>query len=146
MRKRLPPRQSGAALVEFAIVSIIFGIMLLALLELGLGLFRWNSAIEATRRGARTTAIVAMNDRAAVVDEMKTVFPYIDDIATVHIQYSADGNFPEPGQPGDGCVPGTCRFVRVSLDYTLSSFVFFLPNIPMPRYSTTYPVEVLGNY
>ena len=133
-------RERGAAVVEFALVAMVYLLLVLGIVAFGIGLYRWNSAVEASRRGARTAAIVAIDDRATIVAEMERVFPQIGDIATVTIEYSPDGTF-----PGAACTLGTCRFVRVSVDYTLNELVFFLPAIRMPTYATTYPVEVLGH-
>ena len=136
---RIRSRQEGAAVVEFALVSVLLLILVLGAVVLGLGLFKWNSGVEASRRGARTAAIVAMNDTPAILAEMQHVFPELE-AGDVTVEYSADGVFPGT------CVPGTCRYVRVGVDYTLPRFVFFLPAITMPRFYTTYPVEALGNY
>ncbi|HQR98921.1 MULTISPECIES: TadE family protein [unclassified Polaromonas] len=132
-------RQRGAAAVEFALVVILVIFLLFGLIEFGRALFKWNSAVDATRRGARTAAIVAVGDSAAVLAEMRLMMPELE-AGNVAIEYSIDGNF-----PGAACVRGTCRFVRVSVNHAFRPLVFFLPGtIPMPPFSTTYPVEALG--
>lgn len=132
-------RQRGAAAVEFALVVILVIFLLFGLIEFGRALFKWNSAVDVTRRGARTAAIVAVGDSAAVLAEMRLIMPELE-ADNVTIEYSIDGDF-----PGAACVRGTCRFVRVSVNYAFRPLVFFLPaTIPMPPFSTTYPVEALG--
>lgn len=132
-------RQRGAAVVEFALVVILVIFLLFGLIEFGRALFKWNSAVDATRRGARTAAIVAVDDSAAVLAEMRLMMPELE-AGNVAIEYSIDGNF-----PGAACARGTCRFVRVSVNYAFRPLVFFLPGaIQMPPFSTTYPVEALG--
>ena len=132
-------REHGAAVVEFALVVILVIVLLFGLIELGRALFKWNSAVYATGRGARTAAIVAVGNSAAVLAEMRTIMPELDG-SNVAIEYSIDGNF-----PGAACVRGTCRFVRVSVNYVFHPAVFFLPiSIAMPTFSTTYPAEALG--
>lgn len=132
-------RQRGAAAVEFALVVILVVFLLFGLIEFGRALFKWNSAVDATRRGARTAAIVAVGDSAAVLAEMRLMMPELE-AGNVAIEYSIDGNF-----PGATCVRGTCRFVRVSVNHSFRPLVFFLPvAISMPPFSTTYPVEALG--
>lgn len=134
-----PSQQQGAAVVEFALVVILVVTMLFGLIELGRALFQWNTAADATRRGARTAAIAAVGDSATVLAEMRLVMPELT-AADVSIEYSIDGNF-----PGASCVRGTCRFVRVRVSQSFAPAVFFLPaTIPMPPFATTYPVEALG--
>lgn len=137
-------RQQGAAVVEFALVVMLVIFLLFGLIGFGRALFTWNSAVDATRRGARTAAIVAVGDSAAVLAEMRLIMPELETgngNGNVTVEYSTDGNF-----PGAACVRGTCRFVRVSIDnYAFQPLVFFLPaTIEMPSFSTTYPVEALG--
>lgn len=132
-------RPYGAALVEFALVVILMMALIFGLIEFGRAMFKWNSAVDATRRGARTAAIVAVGDSASVLAEMRTIMPELES-GNVLIEYSIDGNF-----PGAACVRGSCRFVRVSVSYVFVPAVFFLPvSIPMPPFYTTYPVEALG--
>lgn len=136
---RIMKRQHGAALIEFALVVTFVVLVLFGLIELGRGLFTWNSAVDATRRGARTAAIVAVDDKASVLSEMQIVMPDLK-AANVVLEYSIDGNF-----PGAACVRGTCRFVRVSVNYVFKPVVFFLPiSIQLPTFATTLPVEALG--
>lgn len=129
----------GVATVEFALVLSIVLLLLLGLVELGRVLFTWNSAVDATRRGARTAAIVALNDKPKVLAEMRLVMPELT-APEINVEYSIDGTF-----PGAACVRGTCRFVRVSLTREFHPAVYFLPAvIPLPDFATTVPVEALG--
>ena len=141
-------RQRGAAVVEFALVLIILLLLVFGMIELGRALFKWNSAAEATRVGARTAAIVEVNDDAAVIAAMNTVMQGELDTSSVTVEYSIDGvNFGR-----NACVRGTCQFVRVSIAYEYRPvLIFFQPaisllpeTITMPSFATTYPVEALG--
>ena len=132
--------QRGALVVEFALVLIPLVLLIFGAIELGRALFTWNSAVDATRRGARTAAIVAVNDKDAVLAQMQLAMPGLA-AADVALEYSIDGNF-----PGAACVRGTCRFVRVSVNPSFHPAVTFLPAaIPLPTFSTTLPVEALGS-
>ncbi len=132
-------KQRGAAAVEFALVVIILITLLFGLIELGRALFTWNSAVDATRRGARSASMVAVNDKDAVLAEMRLSMPELT-ADNVTLEYSIDGNF-----PGATCVRGTCRFVRVGVNYVFVPAVFFLPaQINMPPLYTTSTVEALG--
>jgi Flp pilus assembly protein TadG len=141
-------RQRGAAVVEFALVLIILLLLVFGMIELGRALFKWNSAAEATRVGARTAAIVEVNDDAAVIAAMNTVMQGELDTSSVTVDYSIDGvNFGR-----NICVRGTCQFVRVRVAYEYRPvLIFFQPGISllpetitMPSFATTYPVEALG--
>lgn len=140
MSARLPSRSRGAAAVEFALVVVVFLLLVFGIIELGRALWTWNSAVDSVRRGARSAAIAAIGDRATVIADMQLVFPDLDP-AKVVIEYSASGRF-----DGTPCNAGTCRFVRVGIrGYTFSPVIFFLPDsIAMPQFATTYPVEALG--
>lgn len=59
---RNDPKQRGAAAVEFALVMILFFILLLAIVELGRVLYLWNTVQEVTRRAARE-AVVRWTDK-----------------------------------------------------------------------------------
>lgn len=141
-------RQRGAAVVEFALVLVVLLLLVFGLLEVGRALFKWNSAMEATRIGARTAAIVAIGDDATVIAVMNTVMQDELEAGNVAVEYSVDGVIFGNGT----CERGTCQFVRVSLNYVYHPvFVFFQPGISllpetitMPTFATTYPVEALG--
>lgn len=53
LSQRLRQRQYGAALVEFAIVFLIFITLVFAIIEFTLAVFQWSRMVEATRAGAR---------------------------------------------------------------------------------------------
>lgn len=62
-------RQRGAAAVEFALVAMVFFLVLLGILEFGRLLYLWNTTQEVTRRAARTAVVRWMNDADAVQRE-----------------------------------------------------------------------------
>lgn len=141
-------RQRGALAVEFALVLVVLLVLLFGLVELGRVVFKWNSAVEATRIGARTAAIVAVNDEASVLGAMNTVMMGELAAANVTVHYSVDGvTFGR-----NVCIRGTCQFVRVTLSYQYRpALVIFQPamsllpeTISMPTFATTLPVEALG--
>lgn len=129
--------QRGAALVEFALVLFILLGLVIGAVEMGRAMFQWSSAVDATRRGARTAAIVAMNDTTSIRDAMLLDMSGLQ-AAVVTVEYSADGSF-----PGSCSGRGSCQFVRVSVTYTFTPLVPF-PAITMPSFATTLPVEALG--
>lgn len=132
-------KQVGAAAVEFALVCIFVLALLLGMVEIGRALFKANSAVEATRRGARTAALVAVGERSTVLNEMRAAMPDLED-GQMRIEYSSDGvNF-------QASCPANCLLVRVSLqDYSFTPLVSFLPaSIPFPGFHTSLPRETLG--
>ena len=134
-------RQRGGTAVEFALVLVILVALLAGLLEFGRALYTWNTAVDATRRGARTAAIAAMGDTTTVVNSMRETMPALT-AGEVTVEYSPNGvAFATSG----ACVPGTCQFVRVSVDLHFHPVLYLLPEeIQLPRFATTIPVEALG--
>ncbi len=49
--------QRGAAMVEFALIALLFFIILFGIIEFGRAFFTYNTLVEATRRGARVAAV-----------------------------------------------------------------------------------------
>ncbi len=54
----------GTTVVEFAIVGVLFFVVLFAVIEFGRALFVWNTLTEATRRGARIAVVCPVNHSA----------------------------------------------------------------------------------
>jgi hypothetical protein len=50
---RGPKRQGGAALVEFAIVFVIYTALVFAIIEFAMATFNWSRMVQATQAGAR---------------------------------------------------------------------------------------------
>ncbi len=129
-------RQRGAAVVEFALVAMIFFVLLIGIFEFGRLMFTWNTAVETTRRGARL-AVVCNVDTPAIKTQMIEMLPIIaaDDI---DIKYS----------PG-GCTANSCESVTVEIKSTAPSFQYYIPlltpSFKFPQFSTTLTRESLSN-
>lgn len=123
-RRRGSLRRRGAALVEFAMISVIFLTMLLGMLQFGIYLSATNTLWNGAREGARTAAILRTsidNNEATkqIRDQVvKTIAPLEADKVTVTIT------------PADGKARtyGTAVTVRVSYDMRSKLF------IPLPDY------------
>ncbi|MES2299560.1 MAG: TadE/TadG family type IV pilus assembly protein [Pseudomonadota bacterium] len=125
-------RRAGAATVEFALVVVAFMIVLLGIIEMGRTLFLFNSAAEATRRGARTATVVALNSPDILLD-MQRIMPDLT-AEQVSISYL----------PAN-CTTDTCAYVQVSLlGYTVRPMFWDMAPIVMPPFLTTLPAESLG--
>jgi Flp pilus assembly protein TadG len=130
-------RQSGAAAVEFAIVSAVFFVILLGAIEMGRLLWTWNAAAEATRLGARMAVVCDIGD-STIVTRMQERLPAL-----------APGNISIQYVPA-GCTPDTCQSVRVSLTgYTHQPIIPLglvggtALSITVPPFQTTLPREFM---
>lgn len=129
-------RQEGAAAVEFAIIAVIFFILLIAAMELGRVLFYMNSASEATRLGARI-AVVCDIDAAGIERRMRRMLNLLEP-DYINVTYN----------PG-GCTSATCQSVTVTVTpFPVNTFIPFVSGgfgISMPSYTTTLPRESLSS-
>lgn len=131
-------RQSGATVIEFALVMVIFLSFLLAVTDFSRMLFTWNAANEATRAGARYAVVCDdKNQQDLVLARMQGVLPQIS-ISNINIVWSPDG-----------CTTATCEGVTVSivgLNYQwispIGGLVAIAP-IAMPTFSTYLNREVM---
>jgi Flp pilus assembly protein TadG len=128
--------QSGATIIEFSLVLIVFLTFFLGILDLSRMLFSWGAANEATRAGARYAAVCDDTTRsAAVLARMQALLPQIQ---SIQVTWS----------PAN-CTPATCTGVAVrvtSLNYQWISPLggaLAMSPIPMPTFSTFLPREVM---
>ena len=151
-------KQQGLATVEFAIVGALLMLLLLGVIEFARLVFVWNTATEATRRGARIAAVCPVNAPAI---QNVTVF---NDPATsgasallagmstadVKVEYLDVG-----GNPAD-CTYCNCddtcgdtsfvsiKYVQVSIENYQHTLAFPPITLTMPPFETTLPRESLG--
>jgi hypothetical protein len=128
--------QRGAAIVEFAIVAMLFLLLLVGIVEMGRILFTWNSAVEATRSGVRVAVVTDPGNAAVIRDEVRRIMPDLDD-NQISITY----------QP-TGCTLTSCDYVTVGIGepvaYTVVPLVIPIGPLELPSFSTTLPRESLG--
>lgn len=129
-------KQSGATVVEFALVLIIFLTFFLGITDFARMLFTWNIANEAARNGARFAAICGdTTNQARVLARMQGMLPQI---SAINLAWNPAG-----------CTPATCQAVTVtitSLNYQWISPIAgaaALAPIPMPTFYTTLPREIM---
>ena len=138
-------KQSGATVVEFALVLIIFLTFFLGILDIARMLWTWNAANEATRWGARV-AVVCNKDAPKVLERMQYFLPQLT-AANVQIDW-----YDAAGAINASCDHTNCAGVNVriiDLNYQWISPIGFgnLANggrIPMPGFSTYLPREIMG--
>lgn len=143
MTLRTPPRdaiierQCGSAIVEFAIVAVLFFALLFGIIDFGRLLFAWNAATEATRFGARVAVVCDKATPDQVHDRMRKIIP---ELPNANIQI----NWYEPeGTLNNSCTPATCKGVEVRISgFTIPSFSFLPYLMPeLPSFSTYLPRE-----
>ncbi len=123
-RVRCHRRRRGAALVEFALVSVIFLMMLLGMLQFGIYLSATNTLWNGAREGARLAAVQSSSLAQATADAQianqiaKTIAPLDRNKMTVTVT---------PSNPKLRTY-GTAVTVRVSYDMRSKLFV------PVPSY------------
>ena len=128
--------QSGVAAVEFALVAMILFSLLLGIMEFGRLMFTWNSAVEATRRGARLAVVCDMNV-AAIKTSMQKFLP-IANVNDIVVSYTPSG-----------CTgAANCQSVTVSISPNAPAFHYIFPFINeswrIPTFSTTLTRESLA--
>jgi len=124
-------RQGGATVVEFALILTVFLTLLLGIMEFGRYLFAWNSAVEATRLGARLAVVCDMND-ADIKSRMKDMLPQLQD-ANISIAYQMVG-----------CPDPPCSVAVEINGLTLPAMISPIAGLmmpPVPSFSTTLTRE-----
>ena len=139
--------QQGLTTVEFAIIGLLFFIVLFAVIEFGRLLWVWNTLGEATRRGARAAAVCPVGHSAPAniavfnAPNGSGTSPVLAGLSTdnVTVQYlnsagGTTGTFSE------------IRYVRVSITgYTFNLLIPTLnATLNAPAFETTLPRESLG--
>lgn len=121
--------QRGLTTVEFAVVGVVFIMVLFAVIEFGRIVFTMNMLQEGARRAARVAAVCAINDPAIAG---KASLPGLHEL-NVDVQY-----LPHDGVPN--------RFVRVTISgYVMRIAIPFInPEFAAPEFSVTLPAESLG--
>ncbi len=139
MRRPVPARlQRGAAVVEFAFVTGIVCVLLLAGVEVGRLLWTWNAAVDATRHGARL-AVVCDRDDDAVSRAVLARTPGLR-AAQVSVTW-----LDVSGQAGS-CTAADCHAVRVELSGVVHQAFLPVPalqSLAMPTFATTLRREAM---
>lgn len=124
-------RQRGVAAVEFALVSMVFFMLLIGAMEFGRVLFYWNTTAEATRLGARM-AVVCDKDTNQIYTRMSALFPTITS-SDIEIAYLPDG-----------CTVDSCESITVTIKpgKAIPTFIPYAAlNLTLPPFTTTLSRE-----
>ncbi|HJY38017.1 MAG TPA: TadE/TadG family type IV pilus assembly protein [Steroidobacteraceae bacterium] len=142
-------KQTGTAIVEFAIIASVMLMILFGVIEFGRVMFVGNALAESTRRGARLAAVCPVGDpmpaQAAVLAGADGVSLIDADltVANVSIAY-LDVNGAPVANPAVNLA--AIRYVRTSIvDYQQQMLIpFIMPSFLMPSFVATLPAESLG--
>lgn len=137
-------RQVGAAIVEFALVAMIFLTLLIGIMEFGRWLFTLNAASEATRLGARLAVVCSKSDadKDKIRQRMRTILGSVSNDQII-IDYG-----PSASCDSDwNATTNRCQSVTVFL-----SGATFTPLIPflggtysIPPFTTTLTRELMNS-
>ena len=127
-------RQTGATTVEFALVMLMFLIVVFGIMDFSRLLYTWNTANEVAREGARYAVVCAdPSSNTRVLAKMQALMP---DITAANIKVA--------WQPA-GCNAATCEAVTVSLTGLNFQWVSPLgqPTWTLPDFSTYLTREMM---
>ncbi len=127
-------RQGGAVAVEFAITFLIFLSLLIGVIEFARFMLHWNTAVEATRLGARVAVVCDQGD-SIVKARMKNMLPLLQD-SNIEITY-----------PSGGCGASACPPVTVHLqNVTIPLIIPIAPiSMPLPPLHTSLTAESMDS-
>jgi Flp pilus assembly protein TadG len=143
--------QRGLTTVEFAIVGLLFFVILFAVIEFGRLLFAWNTLAEVTRRGARLAVVCPVDDAASIqrlavlMDADGTGQPVIGGLSPSHVNILyLDSNGTTVANPQTSF--GSIQYVQVQIDGYQHQFIVPVVGrwLTPPAFQTTLPRESLG--
>lgn len=142
-------RQRGVTTVEFAVVSTVLFMVLFGVIEFGRALFVANALVEATRRGARVAAVCPVGDprpaQVAIFANGAGVSSIAPNLTTANVVVSY---LDQSGNPlaNPTASYAAIRYVRVRINnYTQQLLIPFVsPQLTMPAFAATLPIESLG--
>jgi Flp pilus assembly protein TadG len=142
--------EKGQALVEFAMVTLLFFTLVFAIIEFGRALWTWNTIVQATRAGARYAAVEIPTANDAQI--MKVVV-YNDPNGTASstpvVPGLTEANVRVRYLNNDGTV-ATNKTVADLIEISVINYQFnflvslFGPQISLPPFTTSLPLEGLG--
>ncbi|MFZ2170078.1 MAG: TadE/TadG family type IV pilus assembly protein [Methylococcaceae bacterium] len=155
--------QRGAAMVEFALIALLFFMLLFGIIEFGRAFFTYNTLVEATRRGARVAAVCPVSAGGITQVKQVTIFdtpggtstPLLglteNDIQVSYWTIDSTGTLVEIASPfpsvADSNTYDKTQLVRVEIlpSFTHTLFIPLLQNtFSVPSIQTTLPSESLG--
>src|SRR5262245_29478999 len=149
-KKRIEQSEKGQTLLEFALVTLIFFILLFGIIEFGRALWTWNTIVQATRAGARYAVVEAPTSNDTPI---KKVVVYNDPNAssssTPVVPGLTETNVIVNYLNNDGSAASNKNVADViAVEVTGYQFSFLVPlfgsQISLPSFTTKLPLEGLG--
>ncbi len=146
MATTIAPRrnQRATTTVEFAIVGLVFFMVLFGLIDMSRIFFSLAALDESTRRGARVAAVCPVNDPAVTqVALFNNLVPTLDP-QNIAVEYLDEDGVVVGAPAGAGY--GSIRYVRVRIqNFQVQTFIPGMQTVlQMPAFETTIPSESLG--
>jgi hypothetical protein len=149
--KKYGKDQKGTSMAEFAVVALLFFMIIFGIIEFGRLLYTHNALTDATRRGARyavlhpssapcvTNVVVYGETHIDPVTCDPTGPPLINGLTSdnVQVQYNGSGSFLY------GMNLGTCTVTITGYRFNLS-IPLFRRQLTMPPYKTVLTAESAG--
>lgn len=155
--------QQGKALVELALIALLFFMILLGVMEFARAWFIYNTLVEATRRGARVAAVCPISSAGTLQVKQVTVFDpktpdgkskmtglvglKTDNVVVSYYNSATPGWISGPLASNESTY-NTITFVRVQLsnisNYLILNIPGFHMSFAMPTIQTTLPSQSLG--
>ena len=150
--RRFKKSEAGTSIAEFAVVALVFFMVLIGIIEFGRLFYTHNALTDAARRGARYAALHKQADMACVKNIVvygethvhpetcaPTGPPLINGLTTTNVIVAYDA----PVTEAYGMNLGTTTVTIESYTFNLS-IPLFSRAITMPKYSTTLTAESAG--
>lgn len=153
--------ERGQTLVEFALVVMIFLVVMFGLVEFARALWTWNTIVQATRAGARFAVVEipnlanddAIKNYVVYLNSAGTGDPVLPGLTTSNVTVSfrkidlGSGAYVPPPNNGAG-QPNKYLADVVQVGITGYNFNFVVPiigtSITLPAFTTTLSLEGLG--
>jgi Flp pilus assembly protein TadG len=154
--------QKGTAMVEFALIALLFFMILFGIIEFGRAFFTYNTLVEATRRGARVAAVCPASAAGQTLVKQATIFDGTPGdsqttgllgLTTTDVQVTylkSDATTPVDTSSLNSATYDSIAFVQVQIQSLNSSnnIKLLIPGVsvafPVPVLITTLPSESLG--
>src|SRR5262245_15100300 len=149
-KKRIEKSEKGQTLLEFALVTLVFFVLVFGITEFGRALWTWNTIVQATRAGARYAVVETPTSNDI---EIKKVVAYNDPNAnsssTPVVPGLTDSNVSVRYLNNDGTVASNKNVADlIEVGVTGYQFSFLVPlfgsQIALPSFTTKLPLEGLG--
>ncbi|MDD5460770.1 MAG: TadE/TadG family type IV pilus assembly protein [Methylococcales bacterium] len=154
--------QRGAAMVEFALIALLFFMLLFGIIEFGRAFFTYNTLVEATRRGARVAAVCPVSSDGVRQVRESTIFDTPEDGQNTPLLGLTTGDVKVTYLKSDMATEVAPTLIPTSSTYDEIAFVrveilslnssnsisLVIPGVPIsfpvPPIVTTLPSESLG--